>query len=170
MLRWSRAALALAPEGGAKRSVFRAGEKHLGDDSAINLRPFMRFDGYSWLSDLLDVPNLHEPGRPAPSGGCADFCGLDERFPEPGEVLGGSGGLIVFAYIKRLYAWWCFSVSPSGVNTSSSADRHRDVCLELSVRLQAIWQGKGYWAGAQGQSHALAPGRGGDGMAVCWDG
>ena len=51
---------------------------------AINLSPFMRFDGYFVLSDLLGFPNLHER-----SFACArwwmrtTFFGLDEPMPEP---------------------------------------------------------------------------------------
>jgi putative peptide zinc metalloprotease protein len=71
---------------------------------AINLSPFMRFDGYFVLSDLLDFPNLHER-----SSACArwwlrkTFFGLNEQLPEPGLLPRQRAGLIVFAYITWLY-------------------------------------------------------------------
>ena len=51
---------ALAPEGGAKNVLFVLASTTWVMTLAINLSPFMRFDGYFVLSDLLDFPNLHE--------------------------------------------------------------------------------------------------------------
>lgn len=53
-------AWALAPDG-----AFRTGMFYLATTSwvltlAFNASPFMRFDGYFIISDLLDLPNLHE--------------------------------------------------------------------------------------------------------------
>jgi putative peptide zinc metalloprotease protein len=95
---------ALAPEGGAKNVFFVLASTTWVMTLAINLSPFMRFDGYFVLSDLLDFPNLHERGS-----ACArwwlrkTFFGLDEPMPEPGLLARQRAGLILFAYITWLY-------------------------------------------------------------------
>ncbi|MDM0052477.1 HlyD family efflux transporter periplasmic adaptor subunit [Variovorax sp. J22R115] len=51
---------------------------------ALNASPFMRFDGYFILSDLLDFPNLHErSGALARVALRRSVLGLDEPWPEP---------------------------------------------------------------------------------------
>jgi len=57
---------ALSPEGAAKNVFFILASTTWVITLAINLSPFMRFDGYFVLSDLLDFPNLHER-----AGACA---------------------------------------------------------------------------------------------------
>ncbi len=50
---------------------------------ALNLSPFMRFDGYYVLSDLLDFPNLHErSGALARVSLRRTLLGLEESWPE----------------------------------------------------------------------------------------
>jgi putative peptide zinc metalloprotease protein len=94
----------LSPEGGAKNVFFVLASTTWVMTLAINASPFMRFDGYFVLSDLLDFPNLHERG-----GACAKwwlrrtFFGLDEPMPEPGLLPRQRAGLIVFAYITWAY-------------------------------------------------------------------
>lgn len=46
------------PEGAARNAVFIVATASWVTTLAINLSPFMRFDGYYLLSDLWDVPNL----------------------------------------------------------------------------------------------------------------
>ena len=95
---------ALSPEGAAKNVFFVLASTTWVMTLAINLSPFMRFDGYFVLSDLLDFPNLHER-----SSACArwwlrkTFFGLNEQLPEPGLLPRQRAGLIVFAYITWLY-------------------------------------------------------------------
>jgi putative peptide zinc metalloprotease protein len=95
---------ALAPEGGAKNVFFVLASTTWVMTLAINLSPFMRFDGYFVLSDLLDFPNLHERGT-----ACAKwwmrktFFGLNEPMPEQGLLPRQRAGLIAFAYITWLY-------------------------------------------------------------------
>ncbi|MBS0455058.1 MAG: HlyD family efflux transporter periplasmic adaptor subunit [Proteobacteria bacterium] len=49
----------------------------------LNASPFMRFDGYFILSDLLDFPNLHErAGAQARTALRRGILGLDEPWPE----------------------------------------------------------------------------------------
>jgi putative peptide zinc metalloprotease protein len=94
----------LSPEGGAKNVFFVLASTTWVMTLAINASPFMRFDGYFVLSDLLDFPNLHERG-----GACAKwwlrrtFFGLDEPMPEPGLLPRQRAGLIAFAYITWAY-------------------------------------------------------------------
>jgi putative peptide zinc metalloprotease protein len=69
---------------------------------AINASPFMRFDGYFLLSDMLDFPNLHER-----SSACARwwirrrFFNLKEPVPEPTFDARQRRGLVAFA----LFVW-----------------------------------------------------------------
>ncbi len=95
---------ALSPEGAAKQVFFVLASTTWVITLAINLSPFMRFDGYFVLSDLLDFPNLHER-----SGACArwwlrrTFFRLDEPLPEPELTPRQRAGLIAFAYVTWLY-------------------------------------------------------------------
>ena len=50
----------LLPPGPARETAFWIATTSLATTLAINLSPFMRFDGYFVLSDWLDLPNLHE--------------------------------------------------------------------------------------------------------------
>lgn len=70
---------------------------------AINLSPFMRFDGYFLLSDALDLPNLHQRSfalaRTALRRGLLGWCEPD---PEPfAPAL--RRGLILFAWATWLF-------------------------------------------------------------------
>lgn len=95
---------ALAPEGGAKNVLFVLASTTWVVTLAINMSPFMRFDGYFVLSDLLGFPNLHER-----SGNCArwwmrkTFFGLDEAQPEPDLRPRQRAALIVFAWLTWAY-------------------------------------------------------------------
>lgn len=54
-LTWS-----LAPDGAFKNGLFFLATTSWLLTLAVNLSPFMRFDGYFIFSDLMDFPNLHE--------------------------------------------------------------------------------------------------------------
>ncbi|MDB5811410.1 MAG: peptidase [Betaproteobacteria bacterium] len=71
---------------------------------AINLSPFMRFDGYFLLSDALDIPNLHErSGALARHWMRSTIFGLSEA-PAEGQWTGSQrAALIVFALMTWLY-------------------------------------------------------------------
>jgi putative peptide zinc metalloprotease protein len=100
---------ALAPEGAAKGVLFVLASTTWIMTLAINLSPFMRFDGYFVLSDLLDFPNLHER-----SFACArawlrtTFFGLREPVPEPTLRPSQRAGLIVFAWMTWAYRLMVF--------------------------------------------------------------
>jgi putative peptide zinc metalloprotease protein len=95
---------ALAPEGGAKNILFVLASTTWVVTLAINMSPFMRFDGYFVLSDLLGFPNLHER-----SFACArrwmraTFFGLDEPLTEPDLRPRQRAGLILFAWLTWAY-------------------------------------------------------------------
>ena len=57
---WATLAWALLPDGALRSAAFVLATTSLVATLAINASPFMRFDGYFILSDLLDWPNLHE--------------------------------------------------------------------------------------------------------------
>lgn len=69
----------------------------------LNLSPFMRYDGYFLLSDLLDLPNLHERSSAlARTALRRCLLGWDEPFPESLPRLKRLG-LTAFAFIT-----WCY--------------------------------------------------------------
>jgi putative peptide zinc metalloprotease protein len=100
---------ALSPEGAARSVFFVLASTTWVMTLAINVSPFMRFDGYFVLSDLLDFPNLHER-----SFACArwwmrkTFFGLVEPTPEPTLRAGQRAWLIAFAYGTWLYRFTVF--------------------------------------------------------------
>ncbi len=56
---WATLAWALLPEGGLRGAMFYLATTSWVATLAINASPFLRFDGYFILCDLLDMPNLH---------------------------------------------------------------------------------------------------------------
>jgi len=100
---------ALSPEGAARSVFFVLASTTWMMTLAVNVSPFMRFDGYFVLSDFLDFPNLHER-----SFACArwwmrkTFFGLVESTPEPTLRAGQRAWLIAFAYITWLYRFTVF--------------------------------------------------------------
>lgn len=70
---------------------------------ALNVSPFMRFDGYFILSDLLDFPNLHErAGAMAKAWMRRKLLGWNEPDPEP-FAPAVRWKLRLFAYITWVY-------------------------------------------------------------------
>jgi putative peptide zinc metalloprotease protein len=95
---------ALSPEGAAKNVFFVLASTTWIMTLAINLSPFMRFDGYFVLSDLLDFPNLHERSTALAKRWLRKtFFGLEEPQPEPNLTPRQRGWLIAFAYVTWLY-------------------------------------------------------------------
>src|SRR3954464_15942131 len=100
---------ALSPEGAARSVFFVLASTTWMMTLAVNVSPFMRFDGYFALSDFLDFPNLHERNI-----ACArwwmrkTFFGLVESTPEPTLRAGQRALLIAFAYITWLYLFTVF--------------------------------------------------------------
>ncbi len=80
----STLAWALAPEGWLKNGLLYLATTSWLLTLALNASPFMRFDGYFILSDLLDLPNLHErAGAQARTWLRRRLLGLPEEWPEP---------------------------------------------------------------------------------------
>jgi putative peptide zinc metalloprotease protein len=70
---------------------------------ALNASPFMRFDGYFILSDLLDFPNLHERASALARVTLRrNLLGLQEDWPESFPI-GQRRLLVTFAIITWLY-------------------------------------------------------------------
>ncbi len=57
---WATLAWALLPEGALRGAMFALATTSWVATLVVNASPFMRFDGYFILCDLLDMPNLHE--------------------------------------------------------------------------------------------------------------
>ncbi len=77
-LAWS-----LSPEGALKSALFYLATTSWILTLAINVSPFMRFDGYFILTDLLDMPNLHErSGALAKTWMRQKLLGFDEPYAE----------------------------------------------------------------------------------------
>lgn len=70
---------------------------------ALNVSPFMRFDGYFILSDLLDFPNLHERSSAlARTWLRRSLLGIDEPWPEDFPAA-RRRQLIAFALVTWVY-------------------------------------------------------------------
>ncbi|MEO5378208.1 MAG: peptidase M50 [Magnetococcus sp. DMHC-6] len=93
----------LLPLGMAKEMAFWIATTSLSTTLAINLSPFMRFDGYFVFSDWLDLPNLHERSFQMGRWWLREFLfGLDVS---PPELASSSRHLffILFAFSTWLY-------------------------------------------------------------------
>ncbi len=94
----------LAPEGPLRSVFFLLATTTWVLTLAINLSPFMRFDGYYLLSDALNIPNLHErSGQLARRWIRVRLFGLDEPDPAGGFSARAEAALIAFALATWLY-------------------------------------------------------------------
>jgi putative peptide zinc metalloprotease protein len=95
-----------APDGSFRTSMFFLASTSWLLTLAINASPFMRFDGYFILCDLLNFPNLHER-----AGGFArawlrrTLLGLPEPWPES-QPASQQRWLVSFALIT-----WCYRLT-----------------------------------------------------------
>ena len=97
-LAWS-----LAPEGALKNALFFLATTSWVLTVLLNVSPFMRFDGYFILTDILDFPNLHErSGALARTWLRRTLLGFTDPWSErtPGH---GNAFLIAFALFTWLY-------------------------------------------------------------------
>lgn len=75
---------------------------------ALNVSPFMRFDGYFILSDVLNFPNLHErAGATAKVALRRGVLGLPDLYPEPMQPS-TRRSLTCFAFVTWLYRFMVF--------------------------------------------------------------
>lgn len=73
----------LAPDGPFRNGMFFLATTSWILTVAINASPFMRFDGYFIVSDMLDLPNLHERSSALARTWMRRFLlGFDEKWPE----------------------------------------------------------------------------------------
>ncbi len=100
---WATLAWALLPDGTMREVAFLLATTTWISTIAINLSPFMRFDGYFLLSDLLDFPNLHPRAFALARWHLREkLFGLGEPVPEPLPPA-RQRGLIIFAWLVWLY-------------------------------------------------------------------
>jgi putative peptide zinc metalloprotease protein len=91
------------PEGPLRAGVFLLSTSTWIITLAINLSPFMRFDGYFLLSDLLNMPNLHERAFAFGRWHLRE-CLFGLGAPEPEAVSPGRRRfLIAFAWATWIY-------------------------------------------------------------------
>jgi putative peptide zinc metalloprotease protein len=100
---WATLAWALLPDGAARSAAFVLATTSWVATLAINASPFMRFDGYFILSDLLDWPNLHERSFAMARWKLREWLfALGETPPEHVKA-GNQRALIAFAWAVWLY-------------------------------------------------------------------
>lgn len=95
-------------DGVARSLVFIVATTSLMVGAAINLSPFMRFDGYFVLSDWLGIPNLHERAFAFGRWQLRRLLlGLDRPMPEP-VAAGQRRFLVYFAWGVWVYRFMLF--------------------------------------------------------------
>ena len=97
-LAWS-----LAPDGGFKNAMFFLATTSWLLTLLVNASPFMRFDGYFILTDILDFPNLHErSGALARTWLRRTLLGFNEPWPE--QLHDKQGAMLIsFALATWIY-------------------------------------------------------------------
>ncbi len=99
---------ALAPPGALRSAFFYLASTSLLMTLALNISPFMRFDGYYVLSDAINMPNLHErAGAIAKTWVRRTFLGFKDAWPElfaPGKHR----ALLAFALTTWIYRFFIF--------------------------------------------------------------
>ncbi len=102
-LAWS-----LTPDGAVRHGLFFLASASWVLTLTINASPFMRFDGYFLLSDLVDLPNLHERSfMQARVFLRRTLLGLGDPYPETFTPR-ARAWLIVFAFVTWLYRLMVF--------------------------------------------------------------
>ena len=100
---WATLAWGLLPDGLIRGMAFTLAATTWISSLAINLSPFMRFDGYFLVMDALDIPNLHNRAFAQARWHLREVLfRLNEPPPEhfPGPVR---SGLIAFAWAVWIY-------------------------------------------------------------------
>jgi len=100
---WATLAWALLPDGDLRSIAFVLATTSLIATLVINSSPFLRFDGYFILSDLIDMPNLHQRSFALARWKLREWLfGLCEEKPEVFRK-GKERALIFFAWLTWLY-------------------------------------------------------------------
>jgi putative peptide zinc metalloprotease protein len=99
---------ALTPPGALRSAFFYLATTSLVMTLALNISPFMRFDGYYVLSDALDMPNLHErSGALAKTWVRRTFLGWQDPWPEHFDST-KHNTMICFALGTWIYRFFLF--------------------------------------------------------------
>lgn len=100
---WATLAWAFLPEGPARQAAFILATTTWISSLAINLSPFMRFDGYFIVMDAIEMPNLHQRAFAFGRWWLREFLfGLGEPQPEPCS-RGRARALAAFAFGVWIY-------------------------------------------------------------------
>ena len=100
---WAALAWCFLPDGVLRSACFTLATTTWVMTLAVNMSPFMRFDGYYFLSDLLGVANLHARSFAAAKTALRRFfLGTDEPYPETFDP-GMKRTLILYAFGTWLY-------------------------------------------------------------------
>ena len=101
---WTTLAWALTPDGALRSAFFLLATTTWMWTIAINASPFMRFDGYFLLSDLVGLPNLHERSFALARRLLrATFFGYDSPDPDPALSPNTQRTMIAFALATWIY-------------------------------------------------------------------
>lgn len=101
---WTTLAWALTPDSALRSGFFLLATTTWMWTLAINASPFMRFDGYFLLSDLVGLPNLHERSFDLARRHLrSTFFGLDSPDPEPLLTASAQRAMIIFAVSTWVY-------------------------------------------------------------------
>ena len=101
---WTTLAWALTPDGALRSAFFLLATTTWMWTLAINASPFMRFDGYFLLCDLVGVPNLHERSFALARRKLRSiFFGYLGADPEPSMSPGRQNAMIAFALGTWIY-------------------------------------------------------------------
>ncbi|RYF38936.1 MAG: HlyD family efflux transporter periplasmic adaptor subunit, partial [Comamonadaceae bacterium] len=94
---------ALAPDGPVGNGLFFLATTSWVLTLLINVSPFMRFDGYFILTDILDFPNLHERGGAlARTWMRRTLLGFEDDYP---ERLPGRGNALAIAFALTTWVY-----------------------------------------------------------------
>ena len=100
---WMTLAWGLLEDGLLRSAAFLLATTTWVSTLAVNLSPFMRFDGYFVLSDFLDVPNLHGRSFALARWKLREWL-FDLREPAPEAFpRARAAGLIAFAWVTWIY-------------------------------------------------------------------
>lgn len=100
---WALLAWSLLPDGALRSAMFFVASVSLGITIALNASPFMRFDGYFIICDLLEMPNLHQRSFALARWRLREWLfKLNEPKPEVFTAWKQTG-LILFAWATWLY-------------------------------------------------------------------
>jgi putative peptide zinc metalloprotease protein len=100
---WATLLWAFLPDGALRQGVFVLAAVTWVSSLAINLSPFMRFDGYFLAMDALELPNLHPRAFAMAKWWLREVLfGLGEPAPEDMDV-GRSRGMVAFAIAVWIY-------------------------------------------------------------------